>query len=160
MDLAQSQSVFVLPVRVYYEDTDHGGVVYYANYLKFMERSRTEYLRSCGLEQDRLINHEDLIFAVSRAEIDYKRPATFNNLLLVTAEIAETSRVKMTFKQQIYRTEHKFAEMSGFFQNSETVLEHGTLLCDARISIAALGAVNMRPKRIPQTIFEELMREH
>ncbi|MEJ1469461.1 MAG: YbgC/FadM family acyl-CoA thioesterase, partial [Candidatus Sedimenticola sp. (ex Thyasira tokunagai)] len=74
---------FIWPVRVYYEDTDSGGVVYYANYLKFMERARTEWLRQLGFEQDELLEKEGILFAVRRVAVDYLRPARFNDELLV-----------------------------------------------------------------------------
>lgn len=67
--------LFRWPLRVYYEDTDAGGVVYYANYLRFMEQCRTEWLRSLGIEQDLLINEYDVLFAVRHVDIDYRRPA-------------------------------------------------------------------------------------
>ena len=76
---------FLWPVRVYYEDTDSGGVVYYANYLKFMERARTEWLRALGFEQDQLIEEEGVIFAVRRAEVDFIAPGRFNDALQVSA---------------------------------------------------------------------------
>ncbi|MDH5257731.1 MAG: tol-pal system-associated acyl-CoA thioesterase [Gammaproteobacteria bacterium] len=167
---------FVFPVRVYYEDTDHGGVVYYANYLKFMERSRTEYLRHCGLEQDVLIAENDLIFAVRRIETDYLQSAKFNDLLLVTAEIKQKSRVKFVFKQQVFKkpvlntgdanlvqrngvTDANISSMSGYFDKIENIKADSMLLCEAEVTIASLGASNMRPKRIPEQIFKELMRE-
>lgn len=153
-------SVFVWPVRVYYEDTDHGGVVYYANYLKFMERCRTELLRNCGLEQDDLINNHDLIFAVRHLEADYIQPARFNNLLLVTAQVQQQSRVKIAFKQQVYATKNKQSCMNGYFEDIHHVTDNNLLLCEANVTIAALSATKMRPQRMPETIFKELMREH
>ncbi len=70
---------FTFPVRIYYEDTDSGGVVYYANYLKFMERARTEWLRALGFEQDQLLEQEGVIFAVRSVTVDYNAPARFND---------------------------------------------------------------------------------
>lgn len=153
-------SVFVLPVRVYYEDTDHGGVVYYANYLKFMERSRTEFLRFRGLEQDQLIQENDLIFAVRRVEADYLQSAKFNDLLLVTAKIIQKSRVKFTFKQQVYVMKKNKMSMDTYFDNIENITGDSILLCEAEVTIVALSAGKMQPKRIEKNIFEELMREH
>ena len=136
-------SVFVLPVRVYYEDTDHGGVVYYANYLKFMERCRTDYLRHQGIEQDVLISEHNLIFAVRRVEADYLFPAKFNDLLLVTAEIIQKSRVKIVFKQQIFRKkvcDEELPSMNGYFESTkQKVAEPKTaeniLLCESEITV-------------------------
>lgn len=156
-------NIFVLPVRVYYEDTDHGGVVYYANYLKFMERCRTEFLRAQGLEQDALITDHDLIFAVKRVEADYIRPAVFNDLLFVTSQVIEKSRVKIVFKQQIYKLkvdEQKQSSMNTYFDNIEKITNNSILLCEAAVTIVALSAKKMRPKRISENIFKELMREH
>ena len=156
-------SVFVLPVRVYYEDTDHGGVVYYANYLKFMERCRTEFLRIRGLEQDTLIGEHDLIFAVRRVEADYILPAKFNDLLLVTAQVVQKSRVKIVFKQQVYvskKSQSSPSSMDAYFDNIENITGDSVLLNEAEVTIASLSASKMRPKRISENIFEELMREH
>lgn len=83
---------FNWPVRVYYEDTDSGGVVFYANYLKFMERARTEYLRHFGFEQDILIEQQNIIFAVRSVQLDYISPARFNDQLTVTANIIELKK--------------------------------------------------------------------
>jgi len=165
-------SVFVWPVRVYYEDTDHGGVVYYANYLKFMERCRTELLRCRGLEQDDLITKNDLIFAVRRVEADYLQPAKFNDHLLVTAQVVQKSRVKIVFKQQIFKKQiaekqrnvgekniSSHSTGSGYFDTIENITDNGILLCEAEVTIVSLSASNMRPKRISENIFEELMRE-
>ncbi len=95
MSNSEGEPGFSLPVRVYYEDTDSGGVVYYANYLKFMERARTEWLRSLGFEQDALREREGVIFAVRRAEIDYRKPAVFNDLLTVTADLSGSGRASL-----------------------------------------------------------------
>ncbi len=84
---------FSWPVRVYYEDTDTGGVVYYANYLKFFERARTEWLRSFGLNQDKLAQEEGLIFVVRRALLDFLRPARLDDMLEVTVEPLKLARV-------------------------------------------------------------------
>ncbi len=92
---------FIWPVRVYYEDTDSGGVVYYANYLKFMERARTEWLRQLGFEQDELLEKEGILFAVRRVSVDYLRPARFNDELLVSASISKQGRASLTFQQEI-----------------------------------------------------------
>ena len=83
---------FRMPLRVYYEDTDSGGVVYYANYLRFMERARTEWLRALGFEQDHLIRDEGILFAVRSASLEYHRPARFNDQLLVGVRLAERRR--------------------------------------------------------------------
>ena len=91
---------FLWPVRVYYEDTDAGGVVYHSNYLNFMERARTEYLRSCGFEQDQLAK-QGVIFAVHRSEVDFLKPARFNDALQVSTKIIQAKRVSFTFEQEV-----------------------------------------------------------
>jgi len=84
--------------RVYYEDTDSGGVVYYANYLKFMERARTEWLRSLGFEQDELLKRDNILFAVRSISLDYLKPARFNDRLLVSAGISARRRGQSQFR--------------------------------------------------------------
>ncbi len=91
---------FSWPVRVYYEDTDSGGVVYYANYLKFFERARTEWLRSSGLNQDKLAQEEGLIFVVRRALLDFLRPARLDDVLEVTVEPLKLARVYVDLAQE------------------------------------------------------------
>ncbi len=131
---------FIWPVRVYYEDTDAGGVVFYANYLKFFERARTEMLRTIGYEQDELIANEGVIFAVRSVQVDYLRPARFNELLQVSAEVVDAKKVSLTFEQQITRG--------------------NDVLCKSIIRIACLDANNMRPKIIPENLIELLKNEY
>ena len=131
---------FIWPVRVYYEDTDAGGVVFYANYLKFFERARTEMLRTIGYEQDELIANEGMIFAVRSVQVDYLRPARFNELLQVSAEVVDAKKVSLTFEQQIIRG--------------------NDVLCKSIIRIACLDANNMRPKIIPENLIELLKNEY
>jgi len=128
---------FNWPVRVYYEDTDSGGVVYYANYLKFMERARTEFLRHLGFEQDQLIEQENIIFAVRSVHADYKSPARFNDELNVTANLIELKKVSMLFEQKI------------FLHN-----QPDKILCQGQIRIACLQADTFKPCAIPKSIME------
>ena len=127
---------FSWPVRVYYEDTDAGGVVFYANYLKFFERARTEMLRSFGFEQDQLIAEENIIFVVRSVEVDYLKPARFNEQIEVGAKIIEKKRTSLIFEQVITRKQD--------------------VLCNGKIRIACLDAESMRPKPIPNAILEQL----
>ncbi|MBD9354912.1 tol-pal system-associated acyl-CoA thioesterase [Methylomonas albis] len=127
---------FSWPVRVYYEDTDAGGVVFYANYLKFFERARTEMLRSLGFEQDSLLAEQSLIFVVRSVKVDYLKPARFNELLDVSAKVIEYKKTNFTFEQSITRQQN--------------------LLCNAEIRIACLDAQSMKPKLIPSAILEHL----
>lgn len=131
-------SQFCWPVRVYYEDTDCGGVVYYANYLKFMERARTECLRARGFEQDQLRESQGILFTVRSAQVDFKRPARFNDLLEVTAEIVRPRRASLTFFQEIRRA-------------GET-----ELLCSGHVNIACVDAQSLKPAPIPEIIRSEL----
>lgn len=98
---------FNWPVRVYCEDTDAGGVVFYANYLKFFERARTEMLRSVGFEQDNLLAEQNLIFVVRSVKVDYLKPARFNELLDVSAKVIEYKKTNFTFEQAITRLDRK-----------------------------------------------------
>jgi acyl-CoA thioester hydrolase len=129
---------FSLPVRIYYEDTDMAGVVYYANYLKYMERARTEWLRRLGFEQDRLRELEGILFAVRRTEVDFLSPAQFNDLLTVTADLAASGRASLDFEHKVLRDAGR------------------TLCCRARMKIACLNAGNLRPERIPEKLLAEI----
>ena len=128
---------FLWPVRVYYEDTDRGGVVYHTNYLKFMERTRTEMLRSFGFEQDQLIEKENVIFVVRSLQVDYLKPARFNDQLQVNALISHMGRASLTFAQSIRRE------------------SDDSLLCNAEVRVACLDAGKMTPCSIPETIRRE-----
>ncbi len=134
-------SEFIWPVRVYYEDTDSGGVVYYANYLKFMERARTELLRNCGFEQDQLIEEEGVLFAVRRVEADYLRPARFNDALTVSASVASRGKVSVTFTQEI------------------RLAETGQLLCRGEVKVVCLDAARFRPHPLPEKLLAALAVE-
>lgn len=127
---------FSFPVRVYYEDTDAGGVVYHANYLKFFERARTEMLRAMGCEQDELRAKENILFVVRSVQVDYLRSALFNDLLEVSCHINELKKASLTFEQHIRR------------QNE--------VLCSGIIRIACLEANTMRPKAIPNHLIDSL----
>lgn len=127
---------FSWPVRVYYEDTDAGGVVFYANYLKFFERARTEMLRSLGFEQDRLIDEQGVIFVVRSVQVDYLKPARFNEQIEVSAEVKQAKKTNFLFAQEISRD--------------------SDLLCRGEVRIACLDARSMRPKVIPAEILEHL----
>jgi acyl-CoA thioester hydrolase len=125
---------FQLPVRVYYEDTDAGGVVYHANYLKFMERARTEWLRQLGFEQDALIADWGIIFVVAHLELAYRKPARFNEQLTVITTIDELGKTSITFKQVIVR-HTQGGEME--------TLTTGT------VKVVCVDAEKFRPKAIP-----------
>ena len=92
-----------MPVRVYYEDTDAGGVVYHSKYINFFERARTEWLRQLGFELDELADQQQLLFVVKSVSCDYRKPALFNNELFVSAEIRELGKTSITFVQKVMR---------------------------------------------------------
>jgi acyl-CoA thioester hydrolase len=91
---------FSWPVRVYYEDTDAGGIVFYANYLKFFERARTEWLRACGVDQQRLTHRHGIVFVVSRTALEYRAPARLDDLLTIDSRIERLGRASVDFHQQ------------------------------------------------------------
>lgn len=128
---------FILPIRVYYEDTDAGGVVYHSNYLNFFERARTEMLRDLGFEQDELRAQYGVIFAVRSMQIDYLRPAKFNDLVQVSATISQTKKASLTFEQMIKRDD--------------------LTLCTASCRIACLTADNLQPTAIPDFLLQQFL---
>lgn len=130
---------FSWPIRVYYEDTDSGGVVYYANYLKFMERARTEFLRNLGFEQDQLKQEQGILFAVHSLSIQFIKPAVFNDELVVTTKITAPGRASLIFKQSIERL-------------SENRLSENTLICDAEVKVVCLDAQKFSPVAMPKKI--------
>jgi len=127
---------FNWPIRVYYEDTDAGGVVYYANYLKFFERARTEMLRSLGFEQDELIAGQGVIFVVRSVKVDYLKPVRFNEQIIASAEVILRKKTSFVFAQEITRDDE--------------------LLSKGEIGIVCVDAESMRPKAIPSAILEKL----
>lgn len=131
----ENDGLFAWPVRVYYEDTDSGGVVYYANYLKFMERGRTEWLRAHGFEQTEVARDHGVIFVVRKVLVEYLRPARFNDLLRVTVKPVEIGRVKIDFEQTVER---------------EGVLVKGN------VQIACVAADGFKPVAIPAAIKDKL----
>jgi len=124
------------PVRVYYEDTDTGGVVYYANYLKFFERARTEWLRSFGLNQDKLALEQGLIFVVRRAVLDFVRPARLDDMLEVTVEPVKRARVYMDLAQEVRRDTQ--------------------VLARAEVRVACLSLRGFKPVEMPQSLRDHL----
>ncbi len=146
---------FYWPVRVYYEDTDSGGVVYYVNYLKFMERARTELLRSIGYEQDKLQQEQGIIFAVHSASIQYKKPARFNDELNVISSIAVLGKASIHFKQSIYLKSSRHVDAAA---GAPTAMRAG-LLSEAEIKIACLNAEKFTPQSIPAPIIEKINKE-
>lgn len=128
---------FTLPVQVYIEDTDAGGIVYYVNYLKFMERARSEWMRSAGYDHIRLAA-ENAQFVVAKCDIRYLKPAIMDDLLTVTVG-AQIKRVSIEFQQRIWRA--------------------NDLLCEANITVACVKADNLKPQGLPTELKAALIKE-
>lgn len=129
-------TVFSLPIRVYYEDTDSGGVVYHSNYLNFMERARTEWLRSLGFEQDELLRRDGVLFAVSAVSIRFQQPARFNDLLEVTVALDRQGGASLILVQEV---------------------RHGSeVLASAEVRIACIDKQRFVPVAIPERVVDKL----
>lgn len=128
--------IFRLPIRVYIEDTDAGGIVFYVNYLKFMERARTECLRARGFEHYTR-SDDPVLFVVRRAEIDYKQPARLDDLLEATASITRRGRASLCFHQQVWRD--------------------GALLADGVVEIACVDPITLKPRALPAALQAQLV---
>jgi len=124
---------FCWPVRVYYEDTDAGGIVYHANYLKFMERARTEWLRQLGYEQTDLASSYGILFVVKRIAIDYAAPAYFNDELLVVSSVQRLGRASIEFEQKIANSDKLFAR--------------------SQVKLGCVDVNSVRPRSIPSEVY-------
>ncbi len=120
--------------RVYYEDTDAGGIVYYVNYLKFMERARTERLRELGFAQSAMAGIENLLFVVHSSEAQYHKPARLDDELLISAEVIELNRASLRFQQQVRRA------------------ADDVLLCEGQFLVACVRADSLKPRAIPEAL--------
>lgn len=127
------------PIRIYYEDTDGGGVVYHSNYLNFMERARTEFLRSLGFQQTLLRSEQGIIFVVREIGLKYIRPARFDDKLEIVTELTGTGRSLLQFRQ--------------------TIMRGNELLTEAQVEVVCVDAQRFKPVAIPPTIRETIM-EH
>ena len=132
---------FSWSVRVYYEDTDAGGLVYHANYLKFMERARTEWLRSIGYDQTELRHGTGVLFVVTRLDVRYHRAARLDDELAVALNVTRMGRAGFDLEQLIHHTD-------------------GGLVCSASVRVGCLDAQAMAPRRIPDVLLTELRLEH
>jgi acyl-CoA thioester hydrolase len=139
MTTEQCSGEFIWPVRVYWEDTDAGGVVYYANYLKFMERARTEWLRALGVEQGPLKQQHGVLLVISSLEVNYRRPAHYGDVLQVRCRLSEVGKASMSFEQCLYR-------------------DHvgGELILEGRVKVACIDANRFKPKPLPAIIVGSL----
>ena len=128
-DVLHGEQRFVWPVRVYYEDTDSAGVVYYANYLRYFERARTEWLRALGFEQTDIATQYGVVFVVRTAHVEYLQPARLNDALRISVELSEVGASQITVTQQVMRGQ--------------------ALLVDAQMRLACVSIASMKPVRIP-----------
>lgn len=135
MQLEDSQ--FVWPIRVYYEDTDSGGVVYHSNYLNFMERARTEWLRALGFEQTALKNELGMLFVVHSMHIAFKSPAYFNDMLAVQNQLVKAGHGSIEFLQ--------------------TIVRNGQVLLEAKVKLACVDAASFKPQGIPVAVKQAIM---
>ena len=131
-----SEPRFSWPTRIYWEDTDAGGVVYHARYVAFMERARTEWMRALGFGQERMRSEHGMVFAVRSMEMDFIRPARLDDALQVSATLVQCRRASMVFAQQ--------------------VLRDGLVLLDAQVRIAALDAASFRPRGMDDALLAVL----
>ena len=141
---AFSPKRFTWPVRVYWEDTDAGGIVFYANYLRYFERARTEWLRALGLEQHALRLQTGGMFVVSEANLKYLRPARLDDQLLVTAELVEMGRSSFTMTQE------------ALLISQQSPQAPTTRLCVAGVRIGWVDGNTLKPARIPPFVLEAL----
>jgi acyl-CoA thioester hydrolase len=138
VESSEDSQPFVWPVRVYYEDTDAGGVVFYANYLKFMERARTEWLRALGLQQDRIRTELSRLFVVRHVSLDYRLGARLDDLLEVSVALARRGGASLDFAQEIIRP------------------ADGALCCRGLVKVACVAADTLRPKPLPDQLLAEI----
>jgi acyl-CoA thioester hydrolase len=139
-------SVFRWPARVYWEDTDGGAIVYYANYLRFLERSRTEWLRACGHSQAELAREPGILFTVVSVQVDYRAPARLDDELEITCEPRAEGAASLRFAQRIYRA-------------TPGACAAGALLVEANVRVACVDVHSRRPKRLPQFLLDALRAE-
>ena len=139
----QNENVFLWPVRVYYEDTDAGGVVYHTNYINFMERARTEWLRDLGFEQDELLAKEGVIFAVRSVQADFFLPAKFNDELIISSRVIKKGKASITIEQEVIK------------KHQETN-KKDDVLCKGIVKVATLDGINFKPKAMPEILYNQI----
>ncbi|MEB0012640.1 tol-pal system-associated acyl-CoA thioesterase [Glaciimonas sp. Gout2] len=138
--LSETAKDFNWSIRVYYEDTDAGGVVFYANYLKFFERARTEWLRTAGIEQSQLVKTDEVMFVVKSTALDYHAPARLDDELNLTVIVEKIGRVAVDFIQQAWRYDE----------------ETPKLLATGRIKVVCVNTHTFRPAAIPQRVLDQI----
>jgi acyl-CoA thioester hydrolase len=139
--MLSSQPAFAWPIRVYYEDTDVSGVVYHANYLKFFERARTEWLRALGYSQESLRHDVQVAFTVSRVEVAFRSPARLDDAVLVTVTVTELKRASLVMVQQL-----RLGDLAG------------RLLAEASVTVVSVDAASFKPRALPEGFRERLQR--
>ena len=127
---------FVFDIRVYYEDTDAGGVVFYANYLKFFERARTEWLRALGFDQSDMAERLQRVFVVASLDMDYRKPARLDDLLAIRSRVTRLGRASVHFAQRAER--------------------RGELLAEGNIQVCCVDTIHMRPAELPPGVRDAL----
>jgi acyl-CoA thioester hydrolase len=130
---------FVLPLRVYLEDTDAQGVVYNASYFRFLERARTEWLRAKGVEHNRLRDEHGIVLVLAGIEVKFRRPASLDDELYVSAELSGVTGARFVFRQEVRRD-----------------TADGPLLCEGTAEVACMDAMQRKPRRVPKALFKEL----
>ncbi|MEH6559364.1 MAG: YbgC/FadM family acyl-CoA thioesterase [Oceanicoccus sp.] len=143
-------TTFEWPLRVYIEDTDAGGIVYYVNYLKYIERARTEFMRSLGFGKDNIFSTE-LMFVVHSLSSEYKKPARLDDELIVTARIVKTGKTYMVMAQDVYKI------VTGV--DSAEQGEARELLCRAEVKLACVKQQSIKPHRIPEVMLAVINRQ-
>ena len=131
---------FIWQVRAYYEDTDAGGVIFYANYLRFMERARTEWLRNIGFEHKQLIDKYKLLFAVKNLTIDYIKPGYLDNLLTITSKLLDNRGASLSFQQNIKN-------------------DNDELLSQAEVKLVCIHAKTLKVSPMPEELLMELTND-
>ncbi|MCB1784305.1 MAG: YbgC/FadM family acyl-CoA thioesterase [Alphaproteobacteria bacterium] len=143
----------IIPIRIYYEDTDAGGVVYHANYLKFAERGRTEFLRATGFENRKLSEDEGIIFVVRHIDIHYLKPAFLDDSLIMVSTIKEIKNSSFIMNQRVYRpkknAEHSKNHASKAQDEDIESMEH---LCDMHVVLVCVDAKKLTPVRLPEDV--------
>ena len=137
-------SVFEHPIRIYWEDTDAGGIVFYANYLKFFERARTEWLRALGFGQQLLRDQSGGMFVVSETTVKYHSPARLDDTLVVTAELQTGGKASLTIAQRAY------------LRTADPSLSNKQLLAEGTIRLGWVDSTTLKPGRIPAPVLEAL----
>ena len=152
---------FCFPARVYWEDTDGGGVVYYANYLRFLERARTEWLRAAGISQQALARERGIVFTVTSLTVHYRSPARLDDELLVTCSPQRSGAASLSFAQRILRRTSGAPGVTGNEPIDEaaapiTVTATDMLLTEADVRVACVDARTFRPQRLPPFLIDVL----